>query len=143
MKANLSFCLFLINSSLFNSELFTDYLAKPDYKANKCNLSLYQEDTDVFTRIIENDYVKQLVKIIGVSPSVYRFWIRIAANYGNKYNTKFRRNIVVELITSIMIKDGLCSGTIENLRNFVNENEDTKLDLLDTIIAEDTEDESD
>ena len=62
---------------------------------------------------------------------------------GNKYNTKFRRNIVVELIASIMIKDGLCSGTIENLRNFVNENEDTKLDLLDTIIAEDTEDESD
>lgn len=130
-------CLYL------NSELFTDYLAKPDYKANKCNLSLYQEDPDVFTRIIENDYVKQLVKIIGVSPSVYRFWIRIAANYGNKYNTKFRRNIVVELITSIMIKDGLCSGTIENLRNYVNENEDTKLDLLDTIIAEDTEDESD
>ena len=42
-----------------------------------------------------------------------------------------------------MIKDGLCSGTIENLRDFVNENEDTKLDLLDTIIAEDTEDESD
>ena len=130
-------CLYL------NSELFTDYLAKPDYKANKCNLSLYQEDPDVFTRIIENDYVKQLVKIIRVSPSVYRFWIRIAANYGNKYNTKFRRNIVVELIASIMIKDGLCSGTIENLRNFVNENEDTKLDLLDTIIAEDTEDESD
>ena len=130
-------CLYL------NSELFTDYLAKPDYKANKCNLGLYQEDTDVFTRIIENDYVKQLVKVIGVSPSVYRFWIRIAANYGNKYNTKFRRNIVVELITSIMIKDGLCSGTIENLRNFINENEDAKLDLLDTIIAEDTEDESD
>ena len=130
-------CLYL------NAELFTDYLAKPDYKANKCNLSLYQEDPDVFTRILENDYVKQLVKIIRVSPSVYRFWIRIAANYGNKYNTKFRRNIVVELITSIMIKDGLCSGTIENLRNFVNENEDTKLDLLDTIIAEDTEDESD
>lgn len=130
-------CLYL------NSELFTDYLAKPDYKANKCNLSLYQEEPDVFTRIIENDYIKQLVKIIGVPPSVYRFWIRIAANYGNKYNIKFRRNIVVELIISIMIKDGLCSGTIENLHNFINENEDTKLDLLDTIIAEDTEHESD
>ena len=81
-----------------------NYLAKPDYKANKCNLSLYQEEPDVFTRIIENDYIKQLVKIIGVPPSVYRFWIRIAANYGNKYNIKFRRNIVVELIISIMIK---------------------------------------
>lgn len=129
-------CLYL------NSELFTDYYAKPEYKANKCNLCLYQEELSIFNRVIENDYIKQLVKLIGVSPSVYRFWIRIAANYGNKYDIKFRRNIVIELITSIMIRDGLCSETIDKLRDFINENEDTKLDLLDKIIAEDTEDES-
>lgn len=130
-------CLYL------NTELFTDYLAKCDFKANKCNLSLYQENYDVFNTIIENDYVKQLAKIIGVSPSVYRFWIRIAANYGNKYNIKFRRNIVLEVIASIMIRDNLCNGNIDKLRDFINENDDAKLELLDKVFVEDTENDDD
>ncbi len=135
IKGSLAFekCLYL------NTELFTDYLAKPDFKANKCNLSLYQENDDVFNTIIGNDYVKQLAKIIDVSPFVYRFWIRIAANYGNKYNTKFSKNIVMELIASIMIRDNLCGGTIDELHDYINQNYDYKLEQLDKIFVEDTE----
>lgn len=139
IKSSFAFekCLYL------NTELFTDHQVKPDYRANKCNLSLYQENFDVFNTIIGNDYVKQLAKIIGVPPSVYRFWIRIVANYGNKYNIKFRRNIVLEIIASIMIRDNLCNGDIDKLRDFINENDDAKLELLDKIFAEDTENGND
>lgn len=133
IKSSFSFekCLY------FNTELFTDHQAKPDYRANKCNLSLYQENYDVYNIIIENDYVKQLAKIIGVSPSVFRFWVRIAANYGNKYNIKFHRNIVLELIASIMVNDCLCGETIDNLRNYINKNNDMKFTLLYNVFAED------
>lgn len=129
-------CLYL------NTEFFSGYLAKPEYKVNSCNLAAYQEKADVYDSLIKKDYVTQLFRLFNIPPSVSRFWTRITAVHCNIYNTPLRKSIIIELIMTLMIKDSLCSGSYNKIHDYINENEDTKLDLLDGIVAEDMNNES-
>ena len=134
----------IFEKSLFlNTEYLLDYIPNHDYKANICNLSFENDIKGTMPSILENANIKNMIKMTCIPPSIYRFWIYITAVFGSKYNIKFRNNIFLEYTIYLMMKDGLCDGSVKELYNYINENEDYKLDRLNDLLPEEETNESD